>query len=173
MRRQRPAVARCLGPAAGSRAAFPWPVQAHHQVDGVVGRGQPVGLLRLSGRVFLDIERQRAIRILLHPGKHRRVDEIAIDGVLDQQLRLAVIHGHRPEGVHRRKLPFAKGQGVVVLAAVERFAVGRRPGQGIHCLHSVVAVDSAFGGGGPHQPVAVVEGAVPEERPDLPAIDVL
>jgi len=34
------------------------PIQAHDQVDGVVGCGQPVGFLRLAGRVLVDIQHQ-------------------------------------------------------------------------------------------------------------------
>src|SRR6266576_2431381 len=36
--------------------SFLRPIQAHYQVDGVVGSGQPVGLLCLARRVFLDIQ---------------------------------------------------------------------------------------------------------------------
>ena len=34
------------------------PVEAHDEVDRVVRRGQPVGFLVLTGRIFLDVERQ-------------------------------------------------------------------------------------------------------------------
>jgi hypothetical protein len=49
----------------------------------------------------------------------RRVDEITVDRILNEQLRLAVIHRHRPEGVHRRELSGGEGQRVVVLATIE------------------------------------------------------
>jgi hypothetical protein len=80
---------------------------AHDQVDGVVGCGQPVGFLRLAGRVLLDAQGERSVLILLHAWQHRRVDEVAIDRVFDQQLALDAIHRHRPDRIDRRELPKA------------------------------------------------------------------
>jgi len=42
------------------------PVQAQDEIDRVVGRGQPVGFLRFAGRVLLDVEGERPVRVLLH-----------------------------------------------------------------------------------------------------------
>src|SRR5271165_597079 len=52
------------------------PVQSHHQINGVIGRGQPVGFLRLTGRVLLNVEGERIVRILFHCGQHRRIDQV-------------------------------------------------------------------------------------------------
>ena len=73
--------------------------------------------------LVLDVECQRPVGVRLHGGQHRRVDQVAVDRVFDQQLGLAVIHRHRPERVHRRQLAGGKRQRVVVLAAVERLTV--------------------------------------------------
>src|SRR5436853_6662069 len=62
---------------------------------------------------------------------------------------------------------------LIVLAAVERLAIGQRLGHGIHGFGSVVAVDAGLGGGGSLEPVAVVKSAVAKERTDFPAVDVL
>src|SRR4051812_17589180 len=45
------------------------PVQAHHQIDGVARRGQPIGFLVGAGRVLLDVEGDRSIPIFLHVGQ--------------------------------------------------------------------------------------------------------
>src|SRR5271154_3917906 len=110
------------------------PVKPHHQVDSVVRRRQPVGLLVLPRGVLLDIERQRAIGIGLHSRQHRRVDQVAIDRVFDQELGLAVVHSHRPEGIHRRQTALGKRDRVVVFAAVEGLSVGGDSGQRVHRL---------------------------------------
>ncbi len=94
------------------------PVEPHNQIDRAVRRRQPVGLLVGAGRRVLDVERQRPVRIGLHGGDHRRVDQIAVDRVFDQELGLAVIHGQGPERIHRRLLTGWECQRVVVLAAV-------------------------------------------------------
>src|SRR5271170_4614070 len=80
------------------------PVQAHDEVDGVVWRGQPVGFLIGAGRVFLDVDGERAVVVLFHVRHHWGVDEIAVDRVFDQELALAVVHRYRPESVDRREL---------------------------------------------------------------------
>src|SRR5213082_1065891 len=103
----------------------------------------------------------------------RRVDQVTVDRVFDQELALAVIHCDRPEGVHRRVLPCGEGKGVLMLAAVERFAIGQGLGHGIHGLDRVVPVDAGLGGGGSLEPVAVVKSAVAKERTDFPAVNVL
>src|SRR5271156_219130 len=101
-----------------------WPVESHYQIDRAVGCGQPVGFLVRAGRVFLNVERKRAAGAGLHARQHRGVDEIAVDWVLDQKLRLAVIHCHGPEGIHRWELARLKRKDVIVLAAVEQLTVG-------------------------------------------------
>src|SRR5436853_5536527 len=62
---------------------------------------------------------------------------------------------------------------LIVLAAVERLAIGQRFGHGIHGFGSVVAVDAGLGGGRSLEPVAVVKSAVAKERTDFPAVNVL
>src|SRR6266480_4238399 len=62
---------------------------------------------------------------------------------------------------------------LIVLAAVERLAIGQRFGHGIHGLGSVVTVNACLGGGGSLEPVAVVKSTVAKERTDFPAVDVL
>ena len=62
------------------------PVEAHHEIDGTVGRGEPVRFLVRTGAVFLDVEGERAVLVHLHAGQHRRIDEVAIDRAFDQQL---------------------------------------------------------------------------------------
>ena len=64
----------------------------------MVSLGAASWLLRLAGAVLLD-ESQRPVRALLQAGHHRRVNEVAINRVLDQELALAVIHSHGPEGI--------------------------------------------------------------------------
>src|SRR5436853_1937442 len=62
---------------------------------------------------------------------------------------------------------------LIVLAAVERLAIGQRFGHRIHGFGSVVAVDAGLGGGRSLEPVAVVKSAVAKERTDFPAVNVL
>src|SRR6266478_5467802 len=57
------------------------PIQAHDQINGAVGRWQPIGFLGLARRILLDVERERAVGILLHPRKHRRIDEVAVNRI--------------------------------------------------------------------------------------------
>ena len=90
---------------------------------GPVGRGQPIGLIVGAGRLALDINRQRAIGVFLQLAQHRRIDEVAIDRVFDQKLRLAVIHRNRPEGVDRRQRVSGECQRVGMLTAIERLPV--------------------------------------------------
>src|SRR6476660_6312816 len=148
------------------------PVEAHDQIDQVVRRREPVALLVFAGRLVLNVEGQRTVSIFLQVRFHRRINKIAVDWVLDQQLAVAVVHRDRPEGVDRRVLLCRKGERVVVLAAIERFAIRERLGQRIRGFYRVVAVDTSLGAGSPLQPVSIVEGAVAEPRADLPAIDV-
>jgi len=63
-----------------------WPVQTHDQVNRTVGSGQPIRLLVRRSSVLLDVQRQRAVRILLQARQHRRrVDEVAVvDWVVDE-----------------------------------------------------------------------------------------
>ena len=91
------------------------------------------------------LESQRAIRILFQPRKHRRVDQTAIDRVVDQELGFAVIHRHRPEGVYRRQSVLGEGRCVVVFAVVQYLSVGENPRQWIHRLNRAVAEDPALG----------------------------
>src|SRR5271163_1711825 len=42
------------------------PVEAHDEIDRVVGCGEPVALLVDTGTVFLDVDRKRAVVVLLH-----------------------------------------------------------------------------------------------------------
>ena len=60
------------------------------------------------------------------------VDQVPVDRILDQELRLAVVHCHRPERIHRRKLIGRKGNGVVMLASVEGLPVPVAAAQGVH-----------------------------------------
>src|SRR5205814_10164482 len=71
------------------------------------------------------------------------------------------------------KLARREGECVVVLAAVERLAIGQRFGHGIHGFGSVVAVDAGLGGGRSLEPITFVESAVAKERTDFPAVNVL
>ena len=98
---------------------------------------------------------------------------VSIDRILDEELRLAVVHRHRPESIDWRELSLGKCHRVIVLTPVEVLAIGQRLGHRIHSLDGVVAVDASLGGGGPLQPIAIEEGAVTKERTDLPAVDVL
>jgi hypothetical protein len=75
------------------------PIEAHDEVDEVVRRGEPVAFLVRAGVVLLDVERQRAVRVFLHAGQHGRVDKVTVNRILNQELRLPVIHRDRPEGV--------------------------------------------------------------------------
>ncbi|MCU1250268.1 MAG: hypothetical protein JWQ49_3297 [Edaphobacter sp.] len=52
------------------RWIFLRPIGAHHQVNRVIGCGQPVGFLCFAGRVFLDVKRQRATGIFFHLRQH-------------------------------------------------------------------------------------------------------
>jgi hypothetical protein len=83
----------------------------------------------------LDVKRQRPVRIGLQGGEHRRVDQIAIDRVFNQQLRLAVIHGHRPERIDRRQLTFRECQRVIVLAPVQLLSFAVDQSERIGGLH--------------------------------------
>jgi hypothetical protein len=44
------------------------PVEAHDEVDQVVGGREPVALFVRAGAVFLDVERHRAVGVFLHAG---------------------------------------------------------------------------------------------------------
>src|SRR6266566_9646774 len=70
-------------------------------------------------------------------------------------------------------MPGREGNGVVVLAAVERFALRIHAGKGIHGFDSIVPVDTTLGSGGAHQPIALVESLVAKERADVPTVDIL
>ena len=98
------------------------PVQAHHEIDRVIRRRKPVRFQVCAGAVLLDVDGQRAVCLLLHLRPHRRVDEVAVDRIFDQELAFAVVHRDRPEGIHRRQLAGGEGDGVVVLGPVERRA---------------------------------------------------
>src|SRR5439155_22588534 len=99
-----------------------------------------------------------------------QVDQIAVDRVLDQELALAVIHRHRPEGVDRRELPGGEGKGVVVLAAVERFSCRSRACKGIHGFGAIISVDSRLGSARTQQPIAAVKTAVAKELTNATAV---
>ena len=45
------------------RWRFLGPVQPHYQVDGVIGRGKPVRLLRSARRILLDVKRERRWKV--------------------------------------------------------------------------------------------------------------
>ncbi len=58
------------------------PVVAKGQHERALWRGKPVGLLVSAGRIGLDVERKAAVAVELKLRQHGRVDEIALDGVL-------------------------------------------------------------------------------------------
>src|SRR6202030_4405755 len=147
------------------------PVEPQYQIDRAVWSRQPVRFLVSAWRFVLDIERERPVGICFHGWQHRRVDQIAIDRVFDQQLRLAVVHGQRPEGIHRRQLPRWECQRVIVLAAVQGLTIAVGAPGGIHRLLCVVAVYSSLRAGSAFQPVAVEKSTIAEQRTDPPAVD--
>ena len=97
-----------------------WRIEPQRQLESrVFGRGQPVGLLVLAGRVALDVQRQSAVGI---PGQMTAVAErVAVDRVGDE-IGIVVVHRQRPERVDRRDLGLLEMEGVLV-RAVERLAV--------------------------------------------------
>src|SRR5450759_2621513 len=76
---------------------FLWYVEAQQHVGWSVRRGQPVRFPVFARRVLLNVDGQRPIGIRLHVRQHRRVDEIPVDRVLDELLRLWIIHCDRPD----------------------------------------------------------------------------
>ncbi len=76
-------------------------METHDEVDRAVGRREPVRFLVGPGLIFLDVERQPALSAQFYIGQHWQVDQVPVDRVLDQQLRLAVIHRH-PTKRHSR-----------------------------------------------------------------------
>ena len=98
----------------------------------------------------------------MYSASEPRVDEIVVDRIFDQQLRLAIIHGHGPESVHRRILTIGERQSVVGLAAIERLTVGIAARYRVCRFRGNVAVDACFRAGCTQQPIAVVERAVAE-----------
>ena len=64
------------------------PVETHDEVDEVVRRRSPVGFFVRVRAVLLDVERERAVLVLLHVRQHRGVDEVSIERVCDQELAL-------------------------------------------------------------------------------------
>ena len=69
--------------------------------------------------------------------------------------------------------PAGESDRVVVLAAVERLTGPVCSSIGVHGFYGIVAIKTAFGCTGTHQPIAVVESLITEERTDVPAVDVL
>jgi len=109
---------------------------------------------------MLQVDSQRTVAILLHVWQHRRVDQVTVDRIFDQQLTVAVVHGDRPERLDRRQRTGGEGECVVVLAAIQDLALGIDTGQQVHRLGGVVAVDPGPAAAGTLEPVAVVEIAV-------------
>ena len=138
-----------------------------------MGAGSQFDSFGLPGESFCMYERERAVRILLQPRQHRRVDQVPVERVLAEQLALAVIHRYRPERIHRRELTRRESDRVIVLAGVERLAVRICAAKWVHGLSGIVAIQSTFGRRRPLQPIALVEVAVAEHRTHAPAIDVL
>src|SRR6266576_4577950 len=61
------------------------PVKTHIHNERPFRRRQPVGFLFLAGGFVLDEERYPAVGILLELWQHRRVDQIAVDGIGNEQ----------------------------------------------------------------------------------------
>src|SRR6266545_1364478 len=85
-------------PPPGERFGFR-AVEAHGQVERILGGGQPVRLLVLARVLVLKIEIERAVRVVLegHPAAHRE----AIERVRDLEA-VRVVERDRPEGMHWR-----------------------------------------------------------------------
>jgi hypothetical protein len=75
------------------------------------------------------------------PGSMGEFDQVAIDRVLDQELRFAVVHGQRPESVHGRLLTAWERQRVITFASVERLTIAIDACDWIGRFRGIVAVD--------------------------------
>ena len=78
--------------------------------NGPFGAGSQLASLSLPGDSFWMSKRHPAIGIALELRQHRRVDQIAIDRIGDEQARRQFIHRQRPERVDRRQLARREAQ---------------------------------------------------------------
>jgi hypothetical protein len=89
---------------------------------GASTKGDASPTWRLTDNTTGTFERQVTFRSDHQLPEDRELIRYRSIGFL-QKLRLAVVHGHRPEDVYRRKLTGKEGEAVVVLAAAERQSV--------------------------------------------------
>src|ERR1700732_1415896 len=89
-------------PLAGERVELR-DVEAHCQVEWPLRRGKPVGLFVLSWALVLEVEVERAVRIVLewHPATNGET----VEAVGDLKA-LRVVKRDGPKGIHRRRSAF-------------------------------------------------------------------
>ena len=92
-------------------------------MNGPFGEGNQFALLFSPRRISLDTQRQSAVAVEFELRQHGRVDQIAVDSVLHEELAREIVHRERPERIDWRKLAFGKSQGVLPFVAVQRLAV--------------------------------------------------
>ena len=97
-----------------------WDVDAQGAVDRAVRGGQPVGFLVRTGRILADVNRERPVVRIPERVQHGRVQQVTLEGIGHEELRLAVIHRERPEGVGGRKLSFLEAQLVAIRVRIRR-----------------------------------------------------
>ena len=88
------------------------PIESHCQVEASGRRRKPVRLLVGPWIVFLDVDVDRAVNVLLQ-AVGRTADAVAFEVVLDEEL-LVVVHAHVPEHRDRRRPVLVKMQDVFV-----------------------------------------------------------
>ena len=113
---------------------------------------------------MLQVERQAAIGIHGQLGQHRRVDQIAIDRVGHEELRLGVVDGQRPERVDRRQVACREMQRIAGAAAIRRAAGRVGVVRDVDRFFRGIAVDPVPGPHGAVEGASLEEFAAPEER---------
>ena len=76
--------------------------------NGPFGAGSQLASLSLPGDSFWILKGQSAVIIDLEFRQHGRVQQVAIDRIVDQQALWLIVHGQRPERVDGRQLAFRK-----------------------------------------------------------------
>src|SRR5262249_49741959 len=79
----RPLQARLL-PVAVERFGF-GPKKAQEHQEWPARRRQPIGFLVLAWRIMLDVQRQTPVRVAFQIWQHRRVDQVPVEGIRNQQ----------------------------------------------------------------------------------------
>src|SRR5262249_28587228 len=92
---------------------------------------------------------------------------------LDEELRFAVIHCHKPECIHWRGLIRWKSKRVVMVAAIERLVIWEPSCHRIQRFPCAVSLNTTPPSCRAQKPVAMIKLAVAESGADTPAISVL